>query len=270
MSMVLLGTIVLSLVFAVLINWRLRTGWALGGALAVGVVGFTFGGAGLIAEMTNGRASPQETAPWVSLVAILLAAVIARRHAARRDASPIERRARPRHRDEDESPFRPSATETARPKSLTLFLSYRRSDSQDVSGRIYDRLIDHFGANHVFKDVDSIPLGVDFRKFVGDKVARCDALLAVIGPQWLETRNEAGGRRLDDARDLVRAEVAAALARDIPVVPVLVGSAAMPDEAVLPEELRELAYRNAIPVRPDPDFHKDVSRLIEGLEAHRD
>jgi len=161
-----------------------------------------------------------------------------------------------------------AAAERSAVDARSIFLSYRRSDSQDVAGRIHDRLIQHFGSAHVFKDVDSIPLGVDFRRYVGDQIGRCDVLLAVIGPDWLAACDE-HGRRLEDPRDLVRVEIASALKRDIPVVPVLVGGATMPSEQALPEELRDLSFRNGIPVRPDPDFHTDVSRLIEGLEVHR-
>ena len=75
-------------------------------------------------------------------------------------------------------------------------------------------------------------------------------------------------RRLDDARDLARIEIASALARGIPVVPVLVGGAVMPTGEELPDEIQGLAYRNGISVRPDPDFHKDLDRLIAGIDAH--
>jgi hypothetical protein len=149
----------------------------------------------------------------------------------------------------------------------TIFISYRRTDSADITGRIYDRLIDRFGKEHVYKDVDSVPLGVDFRKHVGDLVQRCDAVIAIIGGQWV-TVQSGDARRLDDPRDLVRIEIASALARGIPVVPVLVGGAAMPTEQDLPQEIHALAYRNGISVRPDPDFHKDLDRLIAGIDAH--
>ena len=91
----------------------------------------------------------------------------------------------------------------------TIFISYRRDDSSDVTGRIYDRLILHFGKQCVFKDVDNIPLGVDFRKHLGDSVGRCDVLLTIVGKQWLV--GEQGNRRLDDVRDFVRIELEAAL-----------------------------------------------------------
>ena len=148
-----------------------------------------------------------------------------------------------------------------------VFVSYRREDSRDVAGRIYDRLAGHFGAENVFKDVDSIPLGVDFREHIRAAVERCDVLLAVVGPHWLTTEGPRGGRRLDDSSDFVRLEVNAALDRRIRVVPLLVGGATMPRADELPAELRDLAFRNAAPVRPDPDFHRDMDRLIEALTA---
>jgi len=161
----------------------------------------------------------------------------------------------------------PSPTPSRAPSRRTIFISYRRADSADITGRIYDRLTDRFGKEYVYKDVDSVPLGVDFRKHVGDLVQRCDAVLAIIGGQW--AASQAGtARRLDDPRDLVRIEIASALARGIPVVPVLVGGAAMPTEQDLPQEIQGLAYRNGIAVRPDPDFHKDLDRLIAGIDAH--
>jgi hypothetical protein len=60
-----------------------------------------------------------------------------------------------------------------------IFISYRREDSADVTGRIYDRLVGVFGREAIFKDVDSIPLGVDFRKHLDKEVSRCQVLLAV-------------------------------------------------------------------------------------------
>lgn len=147
-----------------------------------------------------------------------------------------------------------------------IFISYRREDTSDVTGRIYDRLCQHFGKENVFKDVDSIPLGVDFRKHLGNSVGQCNVLLTIIGRQWLA--GEKGKRRLDDARDFVRIEMEAALKRDIPVVPVLVQGAEIPAVDDLPELLQSLSYRNGIPVRPDPDFHQDMDRLIKGIEGY--
>jgi two-component system nitrogen regulation response regulator GlnG len=147
-----------------------------------------------------------------------------------------------------------------------VFISYRRDDSADVAGRIYDRLVQKYGPDGVFKDVDSIPLGIDFRDHLGDAVGRCQVFLAVIGPQWLRLADPSGGRRLDDPRDFVRLEIEAALRRSIPVIPVFVGGAGMPGHESLPLTLQALAFRNGIAVRRDPDFHHDMDRLLRSLE----
>ncbi|HTY93619.1 MAG TPA: toll/interleukin-1 receptor domain-containing protein, partial [Steroidobacteraceae bacterium] len=94
-----------------------------------------------------------------------------------------------------------------------IFISYRRSDNPDAVGRLYDRLVAEFGKSKVFKDVDSIPLGQDFREHLNDIVGRCAAVLAIIGPRWTDIRDEAGRKRLEDPDDFVRIELEAALAR---------------------------------------------------------
>lgn len=109
--------------------------------------------------------------------------------------------------------------------------------------------------------MDSIPLGVDFREHLGRVVGECDVLLAVVGDEWLAV-DSAGRRRIDDTKDFVRIEIEAALERKIPVIPVLVRGASVPTENDLPASLVPLSYRNGIAVRPDPDFHRDMDRLI--------
>ncbi len=149
-----------------------------------------------------------------------------------------------------------------------IFVSYRRDDSADVAGRIRDRLVEQFGAAEVFTDVDSIPYGVDFRDHIDRRIAQCDVFLAIIGPGWLTVTNAEGRRCLDLAEDFVRLEVHSALARGIPVIPLLVRGAAMPTKDELPPAIGELAYRNGMPIRSDPDFHNDMDRLIAGVTEH--
>jgi hypothetical protein len=148
----------------------------------------------------------------------------------------------------------------------SVFISYRRGDAGDVVGRIYDRLVDRFGRAHVFKDVDSIPLGVDFRKHLSESVGECRILLAIISRGWLQQSD--GERRVDQTNDFVRIEIEAALQRNIPVIPVLVQGASLPSAQELPESLCELAYRNATVVRADPDFQADIVRLMDGISFH--
>jgi hypothetical protein len=154
------------------------------------------------------------------------------------------------------------------PRQRKIFMSYRRDDSADVTGRIYDRLVQRFGKDQVFKDVDSIPLGVDFRRHLHQVVGSCDIVLAVMGERWLTAAGSEGKNRLQDEKDFVRIELEAALQRTIPVVPVLVRGAEIPREGDLPSSLAEIAYRNGIAVRADPDFHHDMDRLIEGVDQH--
>jgi hypothetical protein len=153
------------------------------------------------------------------------------------------------------------------PESNAIFVSYRRSDSNDVSGRIYDRLKQHFGADAIFKDVHSIPYGEDFPTYIQRQLDQCKVLLAVIGPTWL-TVERSGQRRLDHPDDWVRLEIQKALTNpNITVIPLLVGEALMPTPAALPEVLQPLATLNSAQARPDPDFHVDINRLIRRLEA---
>jgi TIR domain len=153
-----------------------------------------------------------------------------------------------------------------------FFISYRRDDSADISGRLHEKLVGHFGPGNVFMDIDAMCLGRDFRKQLADAVNQCDVLLAVIGDRWLDATHQdgpkKGTRRLDDSEDWVRIEIAAALARDIPVVPLLVGHhAAMPRAADLPDDLKELAYRHGTAVRSGEDFPGQADRLVRGLEG---
>lgn len=147
----------------------------------------------------------------------------------------------------------------------SIFLSYRRSDSQEVVGRIYDTLTGQFPRDTVFKDVDSIPLGVSFPEYLRKALSAAKVVLVVIGPDWLTASNANGQRRLDAPDDFVRLEVETALRLNIPIIPVAVSNATLPTVLELPELLRELALRNGLAVRPDPDFHRDMERLLSRL-----
>ena len=150
----------------------------------------------------------------------------------------------------------------------SIFISYRRDDSADITGRIYDRLVQHFSRDTVFKDVDSIPLGIDFRQHLESALSQCRVLLAVMGERWSGTDSATGKQRIDDPYDHVRLELELALARNIPVIPVLVRNFSIPAADKLSGSLQSLPYRNGINVRPDPDFHGDMDRLIKGIGSH--
>ena len=148
-----------------------------------------------------------------------------------------------------------------------IFVSYRRDDSEGEAGRLFDDLVGHFGEDSVFMDVAAIEVGRDFRKAIDESVATCGVLLAVIGKEWTDAKNEAGQRRLDDPFDFVRLETASALKRDIPVIPVLVHGAKMPRADQLPDDLKELAYRNGVEVT-HARWNSDLQLLIKALRPH--
>ncbi len=145
-----------------------------------------------------------------------------------------------------------------------IFISYRRQDSDAYAGRLYDRLSTHFGKARIFMDID-MNLGIDFVDEIEERVASCEVLIAVIGRNWLEVKDDGGRRRLDNPKDWVRLEIAAALERNIPVIPALVGDAKMPGSSDLPSVLSNLTRRQAIEISHSR-FHPDVDRLIRGLE----
>jgi beta-lactam-binding protein with PASTA domain len=147
----------------------------------------------------------------------------------------------------------------------TIFISYRREESAGHAGRIYDRLREKFGKDRVFMDVSAIEPGVDFAEAIDRAVGSCAVLLVVIGRKWLECTDGTGQRRLDDARDFIRLEVATALRLNIRVIPVLVQGAAMPREEDLPDGLKMLARRQAIEIN-DTHWDSDLSQLVETLE----
>ena len=145
---------------------------------------------------------------------------------------------------------------------MKVFISYRREDSRHVADRIYDRLAAHFGRDTIFKDVDSIPLGADFRTKLQEAVEQSGVMIVVIGDHWLKLTNKTGQRRLEDENDFVRMEIQMALQLRIPVVPVLVDGASMPAINALPASIGELTFQQGTIIRPDPDFHGDMDRMI--------
>jgi hypothetical protein len=150
---------------------------------------------------------------------------------------------------------------------MKVFISYRRVDSQHVAARIYERFIRHFGKDDVFMDVETIDLGEDFRGAISRAVGKCNALLAIIGDNWLNAKDQIGRPRLEDPDDFVRLEIEAALSRGVTAVPLLVGNSAMPSADQLPTALSKLAFCQGVVVRPDPHFNGDVDYLLRHLNA---
>jgi hypothetical protein len=160
------------------------------------------------------------------------------------------------------SPYTPSLFETK-----TIFISYRRDDSQDVVGRMYDKLVGRYGAVSVIRDIDSLTIGRPFPEALDDAVATSAIILVIIGKQWVTLCNDDGTQRLADSNDFVRREVIRAIESHKSVVPVLVAGAEMPAKKDIPEPLHPLLDQHGSFVRSDPDFHHDMERLMRQIDA---
>lgn len=147
-----------------------------------------------------------------------------------------------------------------------IFISYRRDDSRHAAGRLVDRLGQSFHKSQLFMDVDAIEPGLDFVRVLGQRVAQCDVMLVVMGPQWIDFRDQSGRRRLEDPHDFVRLEIEHALRRDIRIIPVLVDGAPLPRPAQLPPSLQPLVNRQATRLQHER-FGQDVERLAETLNG---
>src|SRR5215213_5189279 len=145
-----------------------------------------------------------------------------------------------------------------------IFVSYRRSDSTSAAGRLCDHLNARFGAVRVFRDIDSIEAGDDFDRAIGDALRTAVVVIVVIGPRWIDARDDRGRRRLHDPTDYVRREIEIALARDATLLPVLVEAAPPPTPEALPETLRPFARRQALELS-DRRWNIDMAALIDRI-----
>jgi hypothetical protein len=147
-----------------------------------------------------------------------------------------------------------------------LFLSYRRTDDRWAVGRIHRSLVQYLGENSVFRDIDSIRLGENFRIRIDEAVGRCKMLLAVIGPYWLDPDKRVGLRRVDSTDDWPRIEIEYALQRHKLVVPVLLDDTNLPQGSLLPASLQELSYLQGMALRED-SFDSDIEVLVKRLKV---
>jgi hypothetical protein len=148
-----------------------------------------------------------------------------------------------------------------------IFISYRRDDTEGEAGRLFDDLTRAFGNENVFMDVAGIRPGADFRHAIGENVAHCGVLLSIIGPTWAGITSADGKRRIEDPNDFVALEIASALKREVPVIPVLVHGAHMPTPDQLPDSLKDLSYRNSVEIS-HARWNSDVQLLIQALGSY--
>ena len=146
-----------------------------------------------------------------------------------------------------------------------IFISYRRNDSLGYAGRIADDLRTLFGQEHIFRDYESLGVGVPFKQEILDVIGSSSVVLVLIGSTWLETDPDTGNTRLDNISDFVRLEVEHALQCGITVIPILVGGAKMPESAIFPKKMQRLADFNAHELI-EKHWDDDVLFLAKKLE----
>ena len=146
-----------------------------------------------------------------------------------------------------------------------IFLCYRREDTGGWVRSLDEKLSGAYGRTRIFRDVDSVPIGIHFPDHIKRIISSCRVVLVLIGKNWLEAKNEKGQRRLDDPNDWVRIEIGIALSQNAWIVPVLIDGTRMPEPHKLPEALAQLPYLQAIELR-DTRWNDDVEYLLSKLE----
>jgi hypothetical protein len=148
-----------------------------------------------------------------------------------------------------------------------IFISYRRSDSKSDARSICQRLEKTFGKRKVFIDVDSIRPGQNFQSVLNNDLEKCKIVLVVIGPHWLELLRPSGSTGSEPSHDYVRMEIASALEHSLPIFPILVDGATMPETKDLPDDLKSLAFRQAFSVRHE-SFSRDMWELEQEFRRY--
>ena len=151
--------------------------------------------------------------------------------------------------------------------SNRIFISYRRDDAAGYAGRLEGALEHRLGHGSTFRDLQDIAPGDDFVQVIRQRLASAAGVVVLIGPRWAGAE-PGGARRIDDPRDFVRMEVQAALESDARVVPLLLPGATMPREDQLPDGLKSLARRNALPMA-DAHWEAGVDQLVSSLGLSR-
>lgn len=152
---------------------------------------------------------------------------------------------------------------------VRVFISYRRDDSRAATVWIYRALANELGADQIFYDLDTIPIGVNFKTYIENAVSSCGIMLVIIGKTWTNATGEDGERRLDDPGDFVRIEVESGLEQELRMIPVLIDGAAMPKARDLPPKMQDLVYRNGLEIDFARDLDAHLDRLLRAVVSIR-
>lgn len=147
-------------------------------------------------------------------------------------------------------------------------MSYRRADCAYVADSIYHYLKVQYPRTYLFRDVEGILPGTTFPQKIDEALASCNVMLVLIGREWAEAKSEKGLTRLFLENDFVRMEIESGIQRGIPIIPVLLEHANLPDTDQLPDSLKPLTNYHFVRLNPEPDFPTDLKRLRDAIAAH--
>jgi hypothetical protein len=147
-----------------------------------------------------------------------------------------------------------------------IFICYRHADALPYARLLQVNLHERLPDARVFMDLDSIEVGVDFRKVISDAISECAVVVVLIGPHWATLADDEGRRRLDDPDDYVRLEIRTAFKRGARVIPVLVEGARPLRPQELPTDIRRLGRLNALEMSCDHRYRYDEDRLMGVIE----
>jgi TIR domain len=150
-----------------------------------------------------------------------------------------------------------------------IFLCHRTSDAGYAASHIYQELAEVFGEGNVFEYNDAMPAGVDFRQHVIDQLQQMQVFVPLIGPQWLDSRDERGELRLMQSDDPVRVEIETALNMPtLRILPVFLHGISSLPKSKLPINMARLMDISAIHIGQKPqELKQGVNRLIEAIRT---
>lgn len=153
-------------------------------------------------------------------------------------------------------------------KPMRIFISYRRKDTRGYAGWLYHSLRDRYGSKNIFRDVAALQAGRSFIAEIEKAITHADVVLCLIGPEWVEIKDNRGNRRIAQEDDPVRVEIATALQKKKPVIPVLFERAGFPNRDELPADLQGLCDLSGLWL-DDDGWDNDFEQLVKHIDAHR-
>jgi TIR domain len=166
----------------------------------------------------------------------------------------------------------PALRPSPQPRGSRIFISYRRSDTRHIAGRIYDRLKTEISERDIFFDVGTMPIGVNFKQHIASTLEDTAVVVAVVGEKWVN-RTWKWSRLLaflGSSEDFVKSEIDLALDLGVPIIPVVVDNVTMPGKRELPKSMAEFASLHAASVRSGRDFDADMRLVLSRIHQWRE